>query len=76
MAIQIILAIFAVMATVLIALLGFNYWQNRRLEAYYKVIWKKASALQPQEVLDIRGNPVHGFRDYYFESPTDRIIRQ
>ena len=76
MAIQIILAIFAVMATVLIALLGFNYWQNRRLEAYYKVIWKKASALQPQEVLDIRGNPVHGFRDYYFERPTDRIIRQ
>ncbi len=73
--IQIILGLAAIMVMVLIALLGFNYWQNRRLEAYYKIIWKKSSELQPREVLDLRGAPTHGFRDYYYARETDRIIR-
>jgi tetratricopeptide (TPR) repeat protein len=74
--IQIFVGLAGIMVAILIALLGFNYWQNRRLDAYYKVIWKKASELQPREVLDIRGDPKHGFRDYYFERPTDQIIRE
>ncbi|MBU4231854.1 MAG: hypothetical protein KKF43_04915 [Proteobacteria bacterium] len=74
--IQIIVALFTITVMVLIGLWQFIYWQNRRLEAYYKIIWKNSSNLQPREVLDIRGDPAHGFNDYYFERPTDPIIRQ
>jgi tetratricopeptide (TPR) repeat protein len=73
--IQIFIGLAGIMVVVLMSLLGFNYWQNRRLEAYYKIIWKKSSELQPDEVMDIRGKPVHGFREYYYERPADQIIR-
>jgi tetratricopeptide (TPR) repeat protein len=61
---------------IIFLLLRFIYSFKRRLKAYYKIIWKKASALQPRDVMDIRGDRAYGYSDFYLERPTDQIIRQ
>ena len=61
--------IIGILSAILIALVGFIYNRNRKIKAYYEVIWKKSSSLKPKEVLGIRP-----FDKYYYRRPEDDSI--
>jgi hypothetical protein len=50
--------------------------EKRKLKAYYEIIWKKSSALEPRDMLDIRADPKYGFRPYYHTRPHDHALTE
>jgi hypothetical protein len=66
---EIIKIIIGILSAILIALVGFIYNRNRKLKAYYEIIWKKSSSLKPKEVLGMRP-----FNKYYYQRPEDNLI--
>ncbi|MFH1373672.1 MAG: tetratricopeptide repeat protein [bacterium] len=64
----------AIFVPILIVLFSYNWNRNRKLRAYFDVIWKKGSRLTPEEVLDWRGKKEHGFRPQYHRRPEDDLI--
>ena len=61
--------IIGILSTILIALVGFSYNRNRKIKAYYEVVWEKSSSLNPKEVLGMRP-----FNKYYYQRPEDDLI--
>ena len=61
--------IIAILLAILIPLIAFLYNRNRKIKAYYEIIWKKSSSLEPKEVLGIRP-----FDKYYYQRPEDDSI--
>ncbi|MGB6873498.1 MAG: tetratricopeptide repeat protein [Dehalococcoidia bacterium] len=61
--------IIGILSAILIALVGFIYNRNRKIKAYYEVVWKKPSSLKPKEVLGMRP-----FNKYYYQRPEDDLI--
>lgn len=77
---QIMLTIIAILVTILLAILvpfwGYMWWRNRKLETFYKVMWKKSSKLKPQDLLDHRAKKKYGFHDYYYFRQEDKLIEK
>ncbi len=61
--------IIGILSAIFIALVGFIYNRNRRIKAYYEIIWKKSSSLKPKEVLGMRP-----FNKYYYQRQEDNLI--
>jgi len=61
--------IIAILLAILIPLIAFLYNRNRKIKAYYEVVWKKSSSLKPKEVLGMRP-----FDKYYYQRPEDDLI--
>jgi tetratricopeptide (TPR) repeat protein len=66
---EIIKIIIGILSAIIIALVGFIYNRNRKIKAYYEVVWKKSSSLKPKEVLGMRP-----FDKYYYQRPEDDLI--
>ena len=66
---EIIKIIIGILSAILIALVGFIYNRNRKIKAYYEVVWRKSSSLKPKEVLGMRP-----FDSYYYHRPEDDLI--
>jgi tetratricopeptide (TPR) repeat protein len=60
---------------VLILLIGYARRREGKLRKYYHVRWKKSSSLLPTDVLGVRGEPEHGFDEYYLRRDQDDEIR-
>jgi len=58
-----------ILSAIPITLAVFIYNRNRKLKAYYEIIWKKSSSLKPKEVLGMRP-----FDKYYYQRPEDDLI--
>ena len=56
-------------------LLPFLFDQKKLEKKYFKIIWKKSSDITPEDILDIRGQDEHGFREYYYKRDIDEEIR-
>jgi tetratricopeptide (TPR) repeat protein len=65
------LALLGVLATALIPLFGYLYKYRRELQSYYAAIWRKSSALKPQDILGERP-----FSDYYFSRQEDARLSE
>jgi tetratricopeptide (TPR) repeat protein/general stress protein CsbA len=60
-----------------VSLVGYLHLERRKLKAYYEVVWKKSSSLKPIEVLGpFRAVSNHGFHEYYYQRPVDRLIKK
>jgi len=66
--------IISIIISLLIPLIGFTYNRNRKVKAYFEVIWKKSSSLKPTEVLGLRGEAKYGFNKYYYSRELDKTI--
>ncbi|MCJ7575210.1 MAG: tetratricopeptide repeat protein [Dehalococcoidia bacterium] len=66
---EIIVGIIGTLLVVIIPLIALIYNRNRKLKAYYEIIWKKSSSLKPKEVLGMRP-----FDKYYYQRPEDNLI--
>jgi tetratricopeptide (TPR) repeat protein len=66
---EIVIGIIGILLAILIPLIVFIYNRNRKIKAYYEVVWKKSSALEPKEVLGMRP-----FNKYYYQRPEDDLI--
>lgn len=58
-----------ILSAIPITLAVFIYNRNRKIKAYYEVVWKKSSSLNPKEVLGMRP-----FNKYYYQRPEDDLI--
>jgi len=58
-----------ILSAIPITLAVFIYNRNKKLKAYYEVIWKKSSSLKPKDVLGMRP-----FDKYYYQRPEDDSI--
>jgi tetratricopeptide (TPR) repeat protein len=61
--------IIAVISVILIPLIIFFYNRNKKIKAYYEIVWKKSSSLKPKDVLGMR--PYDKY--YYHRSEDDSI---
>ncbi len=75
-ALAIIAIIVGAFVTIVIAIWGYFWWRNRKLNAYYEVMWKKSSRLKPKDLLPWRGTEDHGFHKFYHLRQEDRQIEQ
>ena len=67
---EILIAILiGILSAIPITLAIFIYNRNKKLKAYYEIIWKKSSSLKPKEVLGMRP-----FDKYYYQRPEDDLI--
>jgi tetratricopeptide (TPR) repeat protein len=53
-----------------------NAEEKKRRHAYFEVIWRHAGDLTPGEVLGARGDPNHGFHDYYYSRDIDEALQR
>jgi hypothetical protein len=51
-----------------------RYW--RRVRKYFRVRWKEARRLEPEDLLHLRASQDLGFNPYYFERAQDNEIRE
>jgi len=61
--------IIVILLAILIPVIGFLYNRNRKIKAYYEIVWKKSPSLKPKEVLGMRP-----FDKYYYQRPEDSLI--
>ncbi len=77
---QIMLSIIGILIGISLAILvpafGYMWWRNRKLNAYYDVMWKKSSRLKPKDLLPWRGTEDHGFHKFYHLRQEDHQIEQ
>lgn len=73
---QFLLTIIGILLAIFVPIGAFVYNRERKLKAYYEVMWKKSSALKPREVLGIRGRSKYGFHEYYHQRQEDQSIKE
>jgi tetratricopeptide (TPR) repeat protein len=67
---EILIAILiGILSAIPITLAVFIYNRNRKIKAYYEIVWEKSSSLKPKEVLGMRP-----FNKYYYQRPEDNLI--
>jgi len=75
-ALAIIGIIVGAFVVILAPIWGYFWNRNRKLEAYYKVMWRKSSKLKPKDLLDHRAEKKYGFNDYYHLRQEDKLIEK
>jgi len=75
-ALTIIGIIVGAFVAIVLAVWRYMWWRNRKLNAYYDVMWKKSSKLKPKDLLPWRGTKEHGFHNFYHLRQEDRQIEQ
>ncbi|MCK4822236.1 hypothetical protein KA005_41115, partial [bacterium] len=77
---QMVLTIIGILVAILLAILipfwAYMWGRNRKLETFYKVMWKKSSKLRPQDLLEHRAEKKYGFRDYYYFRQEHKLIEK
>ena len=69
--IEILLAVIGILLAILIPLIKFLYDRNKKINAFYEIVWEKSSSLKQNKLL--RGRP---FSKYYYQRPQDDLLRQ
>ena len=60
----------------LLFFIGVCIYSRIKHHTYYTHVWKKTTALKPEDILGFYAKTEHGFNDYYFSRQSDETIKK
>ena len=65
-----------IIALILLCLTVISYYVRIKSKTYYTHVWKKTSALKPEDILGFYSKPLYGFNEYYLDRQSDETIKE